>query len=119
MLAFVNETNFKRYLMIVKSTGMIHDSLIRSQNVLNFGYILYLLLSDQGVRTGKDRHSPQCQQKTTKYGEIQDTKEVLDNLEASCIPSGIFTMNADHFEDFLQERSKLMANKIRNYYFSL
>ncbi len=47
--AFVNETNFKRYIMIVKSTGIIDSSLVRSQNVLNFGYILYLTLKDQKV----------------------------------------------------------------------
>lgn len=44
--AFVSETNFKRYLMIVRSTGIIDSSLVRSQNVLNFGYILYLSLRD-------------------------------------------------------------------------
>jgi hypothetical protein len=47
--AFVNETNFKRYLMIVRSTGIIHSSLVRSQNVLNFGYILYLSLKEQNI----------------------------------------------------------------------
>jgi len=47
--AFVNETNFKRYLMIVRSTGIIDSSLVRSQNVLNFGYILYLSLKDMNV----------------------------------------------------------------------
>lgn len=41
---FVNKTNFQRYLMIVKSTGIISPSMIRSQNILNFGYALYLLL---------------------------------------------------------------------------
>lgn len=46
---FVNKTNFQRYLMIVKSAGIIDASLIRSQNVLNFGYILYLTLRDKGV----------------------------------------------------------------------
>lgn len=46
---FVNETNFKRYIMIVKSTGIIDTSLVRSQNVLNFGYILYLTLRDRGM----------------------------------------------------------------------
>lgn len=45
--AFVSETNFKRYIMIVKSTGIIASSLVRSQNVLNFGYILYLALKDK------------------------------------------------------------------------
>lgn len=47
--AFVSETNFKRYIMIVKSAGIINSSLVRSQNVLNFGYILYLTLKDQKV----------------------------------------------------------------------
>ena len=47
--AFVNQTNFKRYLMIVRSTGMIDSSLVHSKNVLNFGYILYLSLKDRKV----------------------------------------------------------------------
>lgn len=47
--AFVNETNFKRYLMIVQSTGIVDSSLVRSKNVLNFGYILYLSLKDRGM----------------------------------------------------------------------
>jgi len=45
--AFVNETNFKRYLMIVQSTGIVDSSLVRSKNVLNFGYILYLSLKNR------------------------------------------------------------------------
>lgn len=53
VLDFVNETNFKRYLMIVKSAGIIDSSLIRSQNVLNFGYILYLTLKDKGIKPNK------------------------------------------------------------------
>lgn len=48
VLEFVNKTNFQRYLMIVKSTGIISPSMIRSQNVLNFGYALYLLLRANG-----------------------------------------------------------------------
>ena len=47
--AFVSETNFKRYLMIVRSTGIVDASLVRSKNVLNFGYILYLSLKDRGM----------------------------------------------------------------------
>ena len=47
--AFVSQTNFERYVMILKSAGIIDDSLIRSQNVLNFGYILFLLLRERNV----------------------------------------------------------------------
>lgn len=49
VLEFVNKTNFQRYLMIVKSTGIISPAMIRSQNVLNFGYALYLLLKAKGT----------------------------------------------------------------------
>jgi hypothetical protein len=48
---FINETSFKRFLMIVKSAGFISPKLIRSQNVLNFAYILYLKLKDLGVNS--------------------------------------------------------------------
>ena len=48
VLEFVSQTNYQRYLMIIKSTGIISPSMIRSQNVLNFGYALYLLLRTKG-----------------------------------------------------------------------
>ncbi len=47
---FVNQSNFERYIMILKSTGAIRDDLIRSQNVVNFGYILYLTLRQKNIR---------------------------------------------------------------------
>ncbi|WP_042343709.1 GmrSD restriction endonuclease domain-containing protein [Capnocytophaga canis] len=46
---FINETNFKRFLMVVKSAGFISPKLIRSQNALNFAYILYLKLKELQV----------------------------------------------------------------------
>jgi hypothetical protein len=36
---FINETNYKRFLMIIKSAGFISPKLIRSQNAINFAYI--------------------------------------------------------------------------------
>lgn len=47
---FVNQSNFERYIMILKSAGAIRDDLIRSQNVVNFGYILYLTLKKRNIR---------------------------------------------------------------------
>lgn len=48
---FINETNFKRFLMIVKSAGFISPKLIRSQNAINFAYIVYLKLKEIGVNS--------------------------------------------------------------------
>ena len=44
LLGFANETNFKRFLMIIRSTGFIDRALIRSKSTVNFGYIVYLKL---------------------------------------------------------------------------
>lgn len=51
VLNFINETNFKRFLMIIKSAGFISPNLIRSQNAINFAYIVYLKLKDLGVNS--------------------------------------------------------------------
>lgn len=50
VLEVVDETNFKRYIMILKSAGIIDKDLVRSKNVLNFGYILYLTLREKGEK---------------------------------------------------------------------
>lgn len=46
---FINETNFKKFVMIIRSAGFVDSSLIGSQNALNFAYILYLTLREQGL----------------------------------------------------------------------
>ncbi len=51
VLNFINETNFKRFLIIIKSAGFISPDLIRSQNAINFAYIVYLKLKDLGVNS--------------------------------------------------------------------
>jgi hypothetical protein len=48
---FINETNYKRFLMIIKSAGFISPKLIRSQNAINFAYIVYLKLKELGVNS--------------------------------------------------------------------
>ncbi len=266
---FINETHFKRFVMIVKSCGFIDKNLIRSQNVINFAYILYLTLRDQkfndsliekyvqkwllmSILTGRYSGSPestydydikqidkigvekylksiedselsdafwkvglvrelnkatvnnpfikvffasqakandkgflssditvanmishrgdihhifpkaylrekftsrsdynqianyvyaqseinikigkkapadymsevleQCKGGELKYGSITDLKELNKNLEQHCIPGNIFEMKIDDYEKFLEERRKLIAAKIKDYYFSL
>ena len=49
VLEFVSETNFKRFVMIIKSCGFTSSDLINSQNALNFAYILFLKLREKGV----------------------------------------------------------------------
>ena len=50
---FVNENNFKKYIMIVRSSGIIDPSFVKSKNVLNFGYALYLSLRNLKIEQAK------------------------------------------------------------------
>ena len=49
LLEFVNETNFKRFIMIIKSAGFISSDLITSKMALNFAYIIYLKLREKNI----------------------------------------------------------------------
>ena len=53
VLDFINESNFKRFVMIIKSSGFIDGGMIRTRGALNFAYIVYLRLRAQGVQDGK------------------------------------------------------------------
>lgn len=44
VMEFINETHFKRFLMIIRSAGFVDQSMIGSTNALNFAYIVYLKL---------------------------------------------------------------------------
>ena len=53
VLRYMNETNFKRFIMILHSAGFLDASMIRSQNTVNFAYILYLTLRTQGTNAAR------------------------------------------------------------------
>ena len=50
---------------------------------------------------------------------ISSRQELLENLKANCVPSEIMEMKFEDYPDFLTLRRKLMATKMRDYYFSL
>lgn len=51
-----------------------------------------------------------------KYGGITDETQLIENLKCHCIPTGIFNSMADDYDEFLVERRKLMAAKIKEYF---
>lgn len=61
----------------------------------------------------------QCHGGILKYGGISSLDELHENLKANCVPESIFTMSISQYDQFLKERRKLMAQKMRAYYFSL
>ncbi|MCY4288124.1 MAG: DUF262 domain-containing protein [Aestuariivita sp.] len=61
----------------------------------------------------------QCETGHPQYGGITNAEELRVNLEAHCIPSGMNAVDVKGYDDFLKERRRLMALKIRDYYRSL
>lgn len=61
----------------------------------------------------------QCHGGALKYGGISSLDEIHENLKSNCVPESIFTMSLDRYDEFLKERRKLMAQKMKEYYFSL
>jgi hypothetical protein len=93
-----------------------------------YNQLANFVLMQQEINIGIGNKSPeiyfneikqQCLGGSKKYGAIESVEELHDNLRSHCIPESIFSMNVNHYEDFLKERRSLIAQKIKNYYFKL
>jgi hypothetical protein len=58
----------------------------------------------------------QCETGNLVYGGIDNLEALKGNLAQHCIPQAIFDMSIDHYDDFLTQRRRLMAHKLRTYY---
>ena len=101
VLNFTNETNFKRFLMIVKSAGFISPKLIRSQNVINFAYIVYLKLKELGVNSVA----------IESYVRRWLVYSILTGRYSSGSPESVFDFDIKQistkpFEQYLQEKEE-------------
>lgn len=98
---FTNQHNFKTYLNRLANIGMIKPNFIQSDNVLNFGYLLFLLLKEMGIDskirdrcverwliltllTNRYSSSPESAFQTdiTNFVEATDPREYIDSVEA-------------------------------------
>ena len=61
----------------------------------------------------------QCNSGNLQYGGIINKEQLLANLENNAIPQEVFEMDISNYEEFLEQRRKLMAQKIERYYKSL
>ncbi|GAB3468104.1 DUF262 domain-containing protein [Massilia terrae] len=58
----------------------------------------------------------QCKGGDKKYGGIDNLDEMRANLRANCVPESMLDGEIPAFEDYLEQRRKLMAAKIRAYF---
>ena len=95
--SFINETNFKRLIMILKSAGFVSSQLITSQNAVNFAYILYLTGRADGLSAG-------------------DLEALVRQWFVMSVLTGRYSGSPEtrYDQDIRQIRAEGMSNHIRN-----
>jgi len=61
----------------------------------------------------------QCETKQITCGSIIEIDKLKENLESNCIPFEVTTMTFSDYPEFLEKRRRLMAQKIKKYYYGL
>ncbi len=108
----------KKYLI---KNGISDKS--KYNQIANYTYLdspLNKLISDDAPDVYFSKAMELCSCGKQIYGNINNIDLLHCNLSENCIPAGIETMSgAEDYERFLVERRKLMAQKIKAYYYSL
>ncbi len=58
----------------------------------------------------------QCNGGTKKYGGITDEAEMRANFRVNCLPESLLGGKIPAYDDFLEQRRKLMAQRIKTYF---
>lgn len=101
----------------LKSSGV--DNKTKYNQVANYIYLdtqVNKAISDDAPCFYFSKVKTQCTTKSIELGNISDENLLKINLEENCIPANIFNMTVTDYDDFLQERRKLMAALIEKYY---
>ncbi|MGB3216977.1 MAG: hypothetical protein WBD79_06215, partial [Anaerolineae bacterium] len=61
----------------------------------------------------------QCDGGKKKYGGITDAADLRANLKTSCLPESLLDGEIPSYDDFLEDRRKLMALKIKTWFETL
>jgi len=107
----------KEYL---KQNGM--DDKTRYNQVANYIYLDTQVNISIGKKSPKEYFNivlKQCENITILIGTLQSRDDFDRNLSENDIPESIVDMEATDYGDFLLERRRLMAEKIRKYYYSI
>lgn len=103
----------------LKKNGMERG---RYNQIANYVYMQQEVNISVGNKAPQDYFSEileQCKGGDLKYGGIASLDELNTNLASNCVPSSIFTMIVDHYDEFLKQRRQLMAEKMKDYYWGL
>ena len=99
---FVNNKDYNQISNLVYAQSEINGAINDNEPRKYFGDVL-----------------KQCDGGELKYGGITDSNKLDENMKQNCIPISVYEMVIDDYPKFLEQRKKLMAGKIKNYYKNL
>lgn len=94
----------------------------RYNQIANFTYLdtqVNKAVGDDSPNVYFQKAIAACNEGMIAFGNIADLESLRENLAENCIPEAVADMDYHHYEDFLVERRQLMAQKIKDYYYSL
>ena len=94
----------------------------RYNQIANYVYTqseINIKIKDQAPKEYMNKVKEQCEGKNNGYGGIDSMKELQKNLNDNCIPEEIFNMDYSNYDEFLNKRRIMMAEKIKKFYNSL
>lgn len=101
----------------LKSNGISNKT--KYNQVANYIYLdtqVNKAISDDAPSVYFSKVKAQCDTKLIELGNIADEVLLNKNLEENCIPANIFNMTIADYDEFLQERRKMMAALVERYY---
>jgi hypothetical protein len=78
-----------------------------------------IAIGDKAPATYFKELAEQCAGGKRKYGGITDRDELKENLVVNCIPEAMGDGAVPDYDEFLEQRRKLMAAKIKTYFKTL
>lgn len=104
---------------------LIHNGIIQRakyNQIANFTYLdtqVNKAIGDDAPNVYFKNVITSCQEGRVAYGNISSIENLRINLCSNCIPQNVEEMGFLDYDTFLAERRKLMAKKIKNFYYSL
>jgi hypothetical protein len=76
-------------------------------------------IGDKPPETYFKELAEQCNGGKKKYGGITNLPEMRSNLRTHCLPESLLAGEVPAYDDFLEQRRKLMAAKLKTYFETL
>ena len=106
----------KKYL---KSQGLPRGRYNQIANLVLAQSEINIAIGDKPPERYFKELADQCAGGKKKYGGITDTSELRKNLSMHCIPESLLNETAPIYDDFLEDRRRLMALKIKTWFEAL